>query len=213
MFFTKKTLVILLVFTTIISIAANIYSFGKRNEVNSELSGKLNHYQSETKQKDKIIQGLNNQISSLEKSKSGEVSKEQDSEKKTDVSQINNADKLVNTAHRFIEYAFDNNPETYVARKKMARDYMTDELFETLYSADGVDENKQDIKIEVERVNVYLNAENDDEVIVYYILNEEIPSSGYKETIEKYVTLKFVSKENKLKVSRIDSINNNDGGI
>lgn len=213
MFFTKKSLIILLVFIVIISVSANVYSFGKRNDVGNDLREKISNYENESKQKDKTIDDLKKQLSSLEKSKSVDVSNEQNNEKKNDNIQNNHEEKLINTAYRFIEYAFDSNPETYVARKKMAKDYMTDDLFETLYSADGIDENKQKIKTEVERINVYLSAENDDEVIVNYVLNEEIPSSGYKETIDKYVTLKFVLKDNHLKVSGINSINNKDGGI
>lgn len=213
MFFSKKSLIILLVFTVVISVAANVYSFGNRSEVSNGLRGKINQYESESKEKDKTISELKLQISNLKKSDTGIVENEKSNEEANGNDQDNHEDKIINTAYRFIEYAFDSNPETYVSRKKMAREYMTDDLFETLYSADGVDEYKQNLITEVERMNVYLNPENENEAIVHYVLNEEIPSSGYKETIEKYVTLKFISKNNQLKVSRIDSINNDEGGI
>lgn len=213
MFFSKKSLIILLVFTVVISVAANVYSFGNRNEVSNGLREKINQYESQSKEKDKTISELKLQVSNLKKSDTGIVENEKNSEEANENDQDNHEDKIINTAYRFIEYAFDSNPETYVSRKKMAREYMTDDLFETLYSADGVDEYKQNLITEVERMNVYLNPENENEAIVHYVLNEEIPSSGYKETIEKYVTLKFISKDNQLKVSHIDSINNDEGGI
>lgn len=213
MFFTKKSLIILLVFIVIISIAANVYSFGKRNDVSNDLREKLSHYESEKKEKEKEINDLKSQISSLEKSKTGAISKEQNDEKKVESPQKDNEEKRINTAYRFIEYAFDNNSETFVTRKKLARNYMTDDLFETLYSSDGVDEVKQNIKFSVQKINVYLSAENEDEAIVHYVLNQEITSSGYKDTVEKYVKLKFVLKQNQLKVSHIESINFDDGGI
>lgn len=205
----------------IFSIAANVYSFGKRSEVNNMLMDKLNQYEEELKKNEIVINDYKQKISNMEKGNSEQINEEKTNEKdnvkESETPDLSNQktteNELINTATRFIEYAFSSNPDTYVSRKKMAKNYMTDDLFETLYLADGVDEFKQTISTEVGKIVVYLDLENNNEAIVHYVVDEEIVSSGYKETVDKFVKLKFITDENQVKVSQIQSINNDDGGI
>lgn len=217
MLFTKKFAIVLLSIALLFSIAANVYSFGNRSEVNNNLIEQIKHLENEIDQKNQEINDYKEERSTPEKSASDtnkEGNNDEVQEEKSNANnQINVDNDLVNTAHRFIEYAFDSNPETYVSKKKLAKNYMTDPLFDTLFQADGVDEAKQTINAEVESITVYLDTENIDEAIVHYVMNEEILSTGYEETIEKFVKLKFVLDGDQVKVSEIESINYDEGGI
>lgn len=217
MFLTKKGLTYFLSFILVISLIANVYVFVKRNDVSINLKEKVNKYESEMKVKDNELSLLSKEISNLQKQKS-DISNERENGNETNENTTNNehfdVDKeMINTANRFIEYAFDTNPETFVTRKKLAQNYMTDNLLDTLYSSDGVDDDAQKISMEVSKVVVYLDSNHNDEAIIYYVVNEEILTSGYKETVGKYVKLKFIKDGNLIKVSHIEPLSISDGGI
>ncbi|MCZ2260753.1 hypothetical protein [Sporosarcina sp. G11-34] len=217
MFLSKKGLTYFLSFILIISLIANVYSFAKRNDISTNLRGKVNEYESEMKVKDNEITLLNKEISNLQKKKN-DISNESESENETaeNTSENEHFDvnkEMINTANRFIEYAFDTNPETFVTRKKLAQNFMTDNLLDTLYTSDGVDDDAQKISMEVSKVVVYIDDNHNDEAIIYYVVNEEILTSGYKETVGKYVKLKFIKDGNQIKVSNIEPLSISDGGI
>lgn len=207
---TRKSLFIPLLIILAISLAANVYNFTKEDEKGAAAAKQVSHYENELLEKEQTIKTLQQerdtaQVPAPAVSKNETTTALPDPE--TDTPDI------LNTAHRFVEYAFETDPETYVTRKKMAINYMTDSLYETLYSSDGVDEEQQKVAVDIKEVNVYANSENGKEAIVHYVYKEEILASGYKETKETYVKLLFEVEGNQSKVAEIEPLENDYGGI
>ncbi len=207
--FSMKHILFLVSFSLLISLAANVYIFTREEAAsNQEESTSLTNT-SELLEKEEQIDSLKEQ---LEKQK--ESNDETESEEvPVNIEDNQNAKEITNASKRFIEYAFESDSETYVTRKKMAKNYMTDNLYETLYPADGEDENLQDIVIDIKKINVFTDFESENEVIVHYTYNEKIASSGYEEDRELYAKLFFIVEENQLKVDRIEPLENEYGGI
>lgn len=216
MILTKKSLIFFLSFILIISLLANFYSFSNKNQASENLNNEIDKYKQEVIKKNAEIKKLNEEVTEIKESKI-ETLKNQTEEQTPDevIEESENSieDNYVNAAKKFIEYAFTSDAETYTTRKKLAQNYMTDDLIETLFPSDGVDENKQKLNTNVEQMTVYKNPDNEEEVLVYYVLNEEIKSTGYKETVKKYVKLNLVNEANVIKVSKVESLNMDDGGI
>lgn len=207
---TKKGWLVPLLIILAISLAANVYSFTRETEKGGKEKGGTTHYESELVEKKKEIETLRKELET-KSTPAPEVAKADTetavSAPETEVSGI------INTAQRFIEYVFESDPETYVTRKKMALNYMTDSLYETLYSSDGVDEEQQKVAVDIKKVNVFVDSESENEAIVHYVYKEEILASGYEEEKEMYVKLSFEVEDGKLKVAEIEPLENEYGGI
>lgn len=206
---TQKSLMILLSFLLVVSLAANVYSFFVDDKKSNEAQSQLAKYERE------LVEKENQRASLQEELKTNEVAAPtQDEEVETAVSESETEpDELINTAQRFIEYAFETDPETYATRKKLALNYMTASLFETLYSSDGMDEEQQKITVTIKEATVFPNDQDEKEAIVFYTYEEEILSSGYNEQKEMYVKLLFTVEGNQLKVAEIEPLENEYGGI
>ena len=197
--FTTKSLLILLSFFLVISLAANVYGFTSEDSVDRGALDKSKEmkaqYESELLEKEEALVTLQKELDAKE------------------VAAPESRAELINTAQRFIEYAFESDPESYATRKKLALNYMTESLYETLYPAAGIDEEQQKIAIEIKKVNVFADGHNENEAIVHYTYNEEILSSGYEEEKEMYAKLAFTVEDNLLKVADIKPLENDYGGI
>lgn len=206
---TQKSLVILLSFLLVISLVANVYSFSVNDEKSNKAQSQLAKYERG------LVEKENERASLQEELKANEVTapiQDEEVEAVASESEIE-PDKRINTAQRFIEYAFETRPETYATRKKLALNYMTTSLFETLYSSDGIDEEQQKITVTIKEATVFPNNQDEKEAIVFYTYEEKILSSGYNEQKEMYVKLLFTVEDNQLKVAEIEPLENEYGGI
>ncbi|MFD1926483.1 hypothetical protein ACFSFY_00150 [Sporosarcina siberiensis] len=208
MLFSKKSFVYFLAITLLFSLVANVYVFSKRSKINEKLTEQLGNYVIEIKDIKEENTDLNKRILLTKNPKDLEDISEVTESEKIEDSLINEIDS---TVKRFVEYSFNTNPDNYVDRKKLANNYMTDNLFETIYTADGVEENAQKVKLETEKVEVFINNESD-EVIVFYTLEKELIQSGFKETVQNYIKVEVVKEDNVLKVSKIEPLVMTEGG-
>ncbi len=209
MLFSKKSAIILFALFLIISLIANIYSFTNQGKARSEYEKNLNKTYEDLSKSEDEVRKLKEQVSLLESKKTDDKNKnssEGSTKKNEGNPDRNKQEVLENTAKRFMEFSFNSNPETYAERKKLAKNYMTDHLYETIYSADGVAEAEQKINSSLEKVVVYIKENAEDEAIIYYELNREIITTGYSETIQDYAKLKFSEENNQWKVSDISTI-------
>ncbi|MBT2583127.1 hypothetical protein [Planococcus sp. ISL-109] len=206
---TQKSLLILLSFLLAISLAGNLYSFSQDDGKSNEAQSQVAKYESKLVENEREIASLPEELEAKE------VTAPVDPEEVAPAAPEPEPEtsKLINTAQRFIEYAFETEPETHVTRKKLALNYMTESLYETLYSSDGMDEEQQKIAVNVKEVTVFPDSQNEKEAIVFYVYEEEILSSGYKEQKEMYVKLSFTIEGNQLKVAEIKPLENEYGGI
>jgi hypothetical protein len=207
---TKKSLFIPLLIILAISLAANVYSFSKPDEKGAEAADPAVQYEKELLEKERTIETLQQE---LETAKAPAPAA---SENETTTAPTNpeaGTSDILNTAQRFVEYAFETDPETYVTRKKMAKNYMTSSLFETLYPSDGVDEEQQKVAVDIKEINVFMDGDSGNEAIVHYVYKEEILASGYEEEKEMYVKLSFAVEDEQLKVAEIEPLENDYGGI
>lgn len=208
--YTKKSLLLFLTLFLAISLAGNVYSFSKEDEKSTETEGSETEYKRALLEKEDEIDQLQQQ---LEAEKETIPATAEEERKQSAPAPETVMGELTNTAQRFIENAFENDPETYVTRKKMAPHYMTNSLYETLYASDGVDEEQQKVAVDIKEINVFADSENEKEAIVFYVYKEEILSSGYEEEKEMYVKLTFAVEGEQLKVAEIEPLENDYGGI
>lgn len=207
---TRKSLFIPLLIILAISLAANVYSFTKEDEKGAATAEQVSQYEIELLEKEQTNKTLQQELNTAKAA--APAASENETTTAPPDSEAGTPD-ILNAASRFVEYAFETDPETYVTRKKMAINYMTDNLYETLYSSDGVDEEQQEVAVDIKKVNVYAASENENEAIVHYVYKEEILASGYKEEKEMYVKLLFEVEDNQLKVAEIEPLENDYGGI
>lgn len=207
---TRKSLLIPLLIILTISLAANVYSFTKEDEKEAAATEQVSQYENELLEKEQTIKTLQQELNTAKAP--APAASENETTTAPPGPEAGTPD-ILNTASRFVEYAFETDPETYVTRKKMAINYMTDNLYKTLYSSDGVDEEQQEVAVAIKEVNVYAASENENEAIVHYVYKEEILASGYKEEKGMYVKLLFEVEDNQLKVAEIEPLKNDYGGI
>ena len=190
--------------------AANVYSFSKPDEKEADAADRGSQYEKELLEKEQTIETLQQKLDTAKTPapaapEYGTASAPTNSEAGTP--------DILNTAQRFVEYVFETDPETYVTRKKMALNYMTSSLYETLYPSDGVDEEQQKVAVNIKEINVFADGKNENEAIVHYVYKEEILTSGYEEEKEMYVKLSFEVEGDQLKVAEIEPLENEYGGI
>jgi len=206
---TQKSLLIFLAFLFAISLAGNVYSFSKGNGENEEAESQLTQYENKLVEKEETISSLQKELDTKEIASPVETEEVEQAAPETETAPT----ELINTAQRFVEYAFETDSETYVARKKLAQNYMTEGLYETLYASDGVASEQQEIAVNINEVTVFPDAHDEQGAIVFYTYEEEILSSGYKKQKERYVKLFFTGEGSQLKVAAIEPLENDYGGI
>lgn len=210
MLFSKRTLIYFLTITLFISLLANTFIFSKRNKVNDNLNEKISAYETELNEMKNENRDLSKRLSLTQKTEDKEPNKDEKKSESSTEYDLNS--EIENTVNRFIEYTFNTDPTNYADKKKLAKNYMTDNLFEIVFTADGIDESEQKIKLETGKVEVFINN-NSDEVIVFYTLDKELLQSGYKETVENYIKVEVVQEGNHLKVSNIEPLIMTEGGL
>lgn len=204
--FSIKNIFILTLVICLISLSANIYSFKKLKNNSQEENKTVENYKRLLEKQRQEILTLNDekkQGSSIKPTKIKNNTQERNDSNHTKIKTT----ELENAATRFIEYAFNSSPETYSLRKKNAHNYMTDSLIKTIFTSDGIDEKSQDIETKAGKITVFSKSNDEKECIVFYNLQMEIISSGYKEENQNYVKLKFKKVDGKLKVATIEPIN------
>lgn len=209
----NKTLFLSVVMITIISVAANFYSFNKLNDNTSKTTADNTLL---LEKKDTEIDKLQGEILSLRKDNVSspvvDDSKitENKNEKSTDSSEGNTDNKiteLLNSATHFIEYTYNVTPDNYALLKQNSSEYMTNKLAESLFASNGINEDVANIKTTVNDIKVFVHSEGENEAVVYYEYDLEFINNGYKESNGAYVNLKFIKQGNKIKVSEIEAIN------
>lgn len=189
----------------VLSLSGNIYSFKKLANNESE---RHERYAKLLEEKEKEISDLQQEVLALENQpdiQNGENTKKSDNGGYSSGNQ--STENLKNTARRFIEYTYNVNSENYVTAKQNASHYMTDELTETLFPSDGLDESQFKSTTKVSNIHVYLNSEDDKKVIVSYDLKIDY-KNGYVEKRNDFVLLHMVETGGIYKVKGIEPINN-----
>lgn len=197
----------LVVFFFLLSVMANIYSFNKLSEGDNEHINRI-----------KELINENNELKEQRQSDNNIDEDKEDNNTKKESNKINNESKKRenrtqleeenNTIEKFIEYTFNTDSDSYTTRKKLAKEYMTDELFDTYFSSDSVDSDEMKLLIEVKEVEVF-HGYNNDKAIVRYVIEETKAQGDYHDEIEKYANIEL----KKGKVSKIKSLSNNEWGV
>lgn len=205
----KKYWLFLLAIVVVISISANVYSFNKLSNEESEINKK--NILSISEKEDEIAM-LNEEIELLN-SKSETIKEDvETNEKEEDMEvEVKNISDLENAAERFIDYNFNVNEENYATVKTNADNYMTDEMVETLFTSDGITDEEINLKTSVENIEVFTTNLDEKKAIVQYEIKLDY-GNGFKETLKPFVLLYFTTENEKLKVSELQAINDI-GGI
>lgn len=209
----KKSIIIILAMVAILSVSANVYSFSKLSNEESEINKRNGLVLSK---KDEEISSLKEEMEIL-KSKKENASVEETSDKKEEIEPINEdievtkITELENAAERFVDYTFNVNEENYATVKNNAENYMTEEMVATLFASDGISEDEMNLTTTVEEIEVFTTDADEGKAIVQYEINLDY-GNGYKENLKPFVLLYFVSENGKLKVSELQAINDI-GGI
>jgi len=213
-----KVIVLAFIFISllVISVSANVYSFNKLSNKESEINKKntvlLEKKEDEILSLKDEISTLNNQLKSQnETSENNNTGNSNESNSEANSLPNTSMENLVNTAYRFVDYTYNVNSENYATAKQNASNYMTDELVETLFSSDGIDDSKFKLTTKVKDIEVYLNSKNDKQAIVNYNVEMDF-GNGYEEKLNEFNLLYFVEEDGVYKVKKIEAINNI-GGI
>ncbi|MGB6405901.1 MAG: hypothetical protein WBF39_00415 [Planococcus donghaensis] len=212
----KKSMIIYLMILAVVSITANVYSFNKLSNEESEINKRNSLV---LLQKEEELEKLKeeNEILKTEKEntnikQSSQSSKENETSiEGIEVPEVKEIPELENAAERFIDYSFNVNEENYATVKNNAENYMTDDMVETLFASDGISEEDIKLKTTVEEIEVFTANEDEGKAVVQYEITLDY-GNGYKENLKPFVLLHFVSENGKLKVSKLQAINDI-GGI
>lgn len=204
----KKNMLILLTIITIISLSANVYSFNKLSNEESEINKRNGMILSK---KDEEIKTLEDEIETLkianENTKEKNVIKKSDEiEVISDENEVAEITELENAAERFVDYTFNVNEENYVTVKNNAGNYMTDEMVETLFSSEGISEDEMKITTTVDDIEVFTANADEGKAIVQYEVTLDY-GNGYEENLKPFVLLYFTNENGNLKVSEVQAIN------
>lgn len=209
----KKSIIIILVMISILSVSANVYSFSKLSNEESEINKRNDLILSK---KDEEISSLKKEIDILKSEKDTQIVEETNDEKE-DITPINeeieisDTSELKNAAERFIDYTFNVNEKNYATVKNNAKNYMTEEMVAALFASDGISEDEMKLTTTVEEIEVFTADEDEGKAIVQYEINLNY-GNGYEENLKPFVLLYFVAENGKLKVSEVQAINDI-GGI
>lgn len=201
----KTYWLILLVVVGLISMTANIYSFNKLSNEESEVNKRSSMVLSEKEEEISVLKEEIETIKLESKEKNNEET-ETETEANTEVIDIKEISDLENAAERFIDYTFNVNEENYATVKINAENYMTDEMVETLFVSNGISEDEINLKTSVKNIEVYTANEDEGKAVVQYEINLDY-GNGFKENLKPFVLLFFTTENGKLKVSELQAIN------
>lgn len=205
----KKSLYIITLYILITSLLLNVYFIINTNKLKGKEVSNAEQSIALIDEKDKKIDELEMKLK-IETSKNKNETKEIGTKKKDKEKSKNNKSnkELYNASKRFVEYVFNTDAETYSHRKKNAHNYMTDDLIDIVFASDGIAENEIGLNVKVNKIEVFLNEEqNEQKAIVYYNLTREITSINFEEDSDNYVKLTFINENGINKVSEIEAIN------
>lgn len=191
-----KYLSIVVISILIISVLANVYSFKKLSEQN-EKSNKSEMYNDLLKENEHLKSDLENEKESAAPSE--KINKDSENKKEVVISEMKNS------AERYIEFAYNVNADNYATLKKNAHNYMTGDMVDTLYSSDGINEDKINLTTKVSDIEIY-ESENSKSVIASYNMTLDF-NNGYEEKSENFILLNFKIQDGIYKVSSIQAIN------
>lgn len=211
----KKGLPVILIMVLVISLAANFFSFNKLTSAKEETNKQAKQLLEEKEQE---IEKLNGKISFLEKEEQDaandeKVEKGEGEMKGTATEHKDEQKNLLNSAERFIDYIYNVTPENFAVVKQNADRYMTDEMIQTLFPSDGIDEKGSDLKTSATDIKVFGEGEGDMQAIVSYNFELEFISNGYKEQDSAYVQLDFEQDGGTYKVSKLTPISSMKGEL
>lgn len=172
----NSKLAVLLITTLIIlilSISANFYSFNKLSTQQKEQSTAIQDDESVTYK------------TSTSTTKSQNVEIEDSTQ-----ANLNDEKSLKNSAERFLDFAFNINPDNYVSAKKNAKKYMTNELFEIIFPSDGID---PDFKMNIDNVQIFTSDRENEVVAIYQSNLETYETKELSELKDKVVTNKSIN--------------------
>ena len=202
----RNGFIVLISFFLAISMLANVYSFKNKDTKNSEYSKRIEFLEKEVKERD-------SKIKIVEKEKLRNQTTDEYSPLNEKEHTRSKDEMKINSINKFIEYAFNTHEDDYVTRKKLAKNYMVNELFETIFSADGITEEQLKMKVEVEEIEVYLSTEDEGKAIVRYMLHESKAQDEYDQTYLKYLQVNVIEDNGSFKVEEINSLTIDDWGI
>lgn len=214
----KKGLPVLLMMVLVISLAANFFSFNKLTSAKEETNKQAKQLLEEKEQE---IGKLNDEVSSLKKEKKSAASNG-NTEKIKEIKgtatenedeQSGKQKNLLNSAERFIDYIYNVTPDNFAMVKQNADQYMTDEMIQTVFPSDGIDEKGSDLKTNATDIKVFVEGEGDKQAIVSYHFEMEFISNGYKEQDSAYVLLDFEHDGGAYKISSITPISSMKGEL
>ena len=172
----------------VISLCANVYSFKK-------LASRTDTHIDLLEKQAQEIKELKNTISTLETVNVATENEVSNEEATSTTAQIGNeTSDLVNTTKRYLEYAFNVNPDNY----------MTGEMINIIFVSEGVD---ADFSMQIKNIKVYTTDEKTKEVIAYYESEIETYDTTYVEKNYNYVLLKFIEENGTLKIASLTPIN------
>lgn len=172
----------------VISLCANVYSFKK-------LASRTDTHIDLLEKQAQEIKELKNTISTLETVNVATENEVSNEEATSTTAQIGNeTSDLVNTTKRYLEYAFNVNPDNY----------MTGEMINIIFVSEGVD---ADFSMQIKNIKVYTTDEKTKEVIAYYESEIETYDTTYVEKNYNYVLLKFIEENDTLKIASLTPIN------
>lgn len=211
----KKSLPVILIMVLVISLAANFFSFNKLTSAKEETNKQAKQLLEEKEQE---IEKLNDETSFFKKEEqdaSGDekVEKVEGDVKETATENEDEQTDLLNSAERFIDYIYNVTPENFAVVKQNAGRYMTDEMIQTLFPSDGINEKGSDLKTSATDIKVFREGEGDMQAIVSYNFELEFISNGYKEQDSAYVQLDFEQDGGTYKVSKLTPITSMKGEL
>lgn len=172
----------------VISLCANVYSFKK-------LASRTDTHIDLLEKQAQEIKELKSTLSTLETVNVATENEVSNEEATSTTAQIGNeTSDLVNTTKRYLEYAFNVNPDNY----------MTDEMINIIFVSEGVD---ADFSMQIKNIKVYTTDEKTKEVIAYYESEIETYDTTYVEKNYNYVLLKFIEENDTLKIASLTPIN------
>lgn len=182
----------------VISLCANVYSFKK-------LASRTDTHIDLLEKQAQEIKELKSTLSTLETVNVATENEVSNEEATSTTAQIGNeTSDLVNTTKRYLEYAFNVNPDNYMTAKNNAQNYMTEEMIDTIFVSEGVD---ADFSMQIKNIKVYTTDEKTKEVIAYYESEIETYDTTYVEKNYNYVLLKFIEENDTLKIASLTPIN------
>ncbi|WP_215148877.1 hypothetical protein [Exiguobacterium sp. s91] len=112
------------------------------------------------------------------------------------------------SAERFITFAFIWEDGTYPTRKRQADQYMSESLKRILFASNGSDSK---FTASVSDIEVFPRRDDSEHCLVRFQRTLTIDASGYEETSEELVELKFIYQGGRYIVDQMKSLQTSGG--